>query len=230
LNHVELTLWGNLSLVYVGPQAEPHELVDELMRMKVTATAPTWVSLARAARLAGESDAAALALQAATALAQADADPHYLRDAAQEWRELGQPEVALPLYRMAGRRLPADPETLLGWGVSANAIGAADEVLRVLDTLPASEAHKYWPERLRGDAYRQKGQWEAAIAYYLAAETAQPGESAIAALLAMALDQAGDTTQAVLWWQQYLAREPVGPFKEQACRYLIEHGALPCIR
>jgi len=228
LSHVDLVFWGNLHLVYVGGQAKPSELIAEVERMELPPAAPVWLSLARAQRKIGDTEAARHTLHRAAEFARVDPSPQYLRDIAGEMRLLGLHEEAIELYRTALKRMPDDVETRLGLAVSATALQRPDEALQVLASLPRKEANKYWPQRLLGEAYRQKGQLAQALAHFAAAEKSKSTDADICVLLATTSDALSDSVGAVYWWQQYLERAPDGPFRASACQYFIEHNGPAC--
>ncbi len=228
LSHIDLVFWGDLHLVYVGGQAKPSELIAEVERMVLPPAAPVWLSLARSQRKVGDTEAARHNLHRAAEFARVDPSPQYLRDIAGEMRLLGLHEEAIELYRIALKRMPNDVETRLGFAASATALQRPDEALRVLSSLPAGEIGKYWPQRLLGEAYRQKGQLAQALVHFLSAQQSLPEDSDICAVLAMTNDAIGNTAEAVLWWQQYLERASNGPLHSLACQYLADHHGPLC--
>lgn len=228
LAHVDLVLWGDLHLIYVGAQTSQADLLAEVERLPLPPSAPLWLSLGRAYRQAADPASAQRVLHQAAQLALADSDPLYLRDIAGELRLLGLHDEAIGLYRIALQRMPQDTETRLGLAVSAVTLQRPEEALAVLAALPAQEAGQYWPARLIGEAYRQQGQLDQALAQFHTAQAANATDPDICALLGMTSHEAGNDADAIHWWQRYLELASQGALRPAACQFLTDHGVPSC--
>jgi 4-amino-4-deoxy-L-arabinose transferase-like glycosyltransferase/Flp pilus assembly protein TadD len=228
LPHVDLALWGDLHLVYVGDQASPATLAAEVERLPLRLAATVWTSLGRAYRQAGDGVAAERVLRRAAQLATAECDPFAMREAAGELRLLGLHREAMDLYRPALARMPNDIQTRLGLAASAVALQHGEEALVILAALPPAEAAQYWPARLVGEAHRQQGRLAEALAHFRLAQAANPSDPDICALLAMTGAEAQDRETAAAWWRRYLELAPQGPFRAAACRSLGDDPGSAC--
>lgn len=228
LPHVDLALWGDLHLVYVGDQVAPATLAAEVERLPLPAAASVWTSLGRAYRQAGDGVGAERVLRRAAQLAAAEHDPLAMREAAGELRLLGLHRAAIDLYRSVLARMPNDIQTQLGLAASAVALQRAEEALLILAALPPAEAVQYWPARLAGEAYRQQGRLAEALAQFRLAQAANRSDPDICALLALTSEENQDRETAAFWWRRYLELAPQGPFRAAACRSLGDDPGSVC--